>query len=381
MAVVVTGAAGHLGASLVRALRARGQAVRALVHRDRRALDGLDVEIVSGDVVDEYSLQRAFADADTVYHAAAYISISMGEREKVQEVNVLGTRNVVEACQQCGVQRLVYVSSIEVLQGEPFSTPVDESRPLIQPRTYPWDHVSGGPEAVVPKASSASERDPSAEKSRSLLRDSSPYARSKAAAERLVWQGMARGLDAIILYPTAMIGPYDYRKGFPNAGLLAICEGRLWALVEGGFNWVDVRDVAQGALRAAEQAPAGAKYILSGHRASLHDLALLASAVTGAPVPRLVFPMWMARIGAPFAAAASRLAGRQPLYTSAALMPLVGNRNISHARATRELGYQPRPLRETVVETLQWFEKRGVLARQLPLPVAGSRLTDSPAAE
>ena len=192
---------------------------------------------------------------------------------------------------------------------------------------------------------------------------------------------MARGLDVVILYPSAIIGPNDYRQGFPNAGLLAICEGRLWALVEGGFNWVDVRDVAEGALRAGEHAPAGAKYILSGHWASLHDLAELAREITGAPVPRLVFPMWLARIGAPFVTAASRLAGRRPLYTSAALQPLEGNSDISHARATRELGYQPRPLRETVVETLQWFENRGVLARQLPLPVAGSQLTDSPGVE
>jgi dihydroflavonol-4-reductase len=185
----------------------------------------------------------------------------------------------------------------------------------------------------------------------------------------------------VILYPSAIIGPCDYRQGFPNAGLLAICEGRLWALVEGGFNWVDVRDVAEGALRAAEHAPAGAKYILSGHWASLHDLAELAREITGVPVPRLVFPMWVARIGAPFVAAACRLAGRRPLYTSAALQPLDGNGEISHARAARELGYQPRPLRETVVDTLQWFENRDASARQIPLPVAGSQLTDSPGVE
>ena len=115
--------------------------------------------------------------------------------------------------------------------------------------------------------------------------------------------------------------------------------------------------------------------------ASLHDLAKLGREITGTPVPRLVFPMWVARIGAPFVAAASRLAGRRPLYTPAALQPLGGNRNISHARATRELGYQPRPLQETAVDTLQWFENRGVLARQIPLPFAGGQLIDSPGVE
>jgi dihydroflavonol-4-reductase len=193
--------------------------------------------------------------------------------------------------------------------------------------------------------------------------------------------GMTRGLDAVILYPSALIGPYDYRQGLPNAGLQAICEGRLWALVEGGFDWVDVRDVAEGALRAAEHAPAGAKYILSGHWASLQELAKLAREIAGTPVPRLVCPMGLARIGAPFVSAACRLAGRRPLYTSAALVPLAGNCNISHARATRELGYQPRPLRRTVVDTLQWFESMGKSARRLPLPVVGGQLADFPGGE
>ena len=356
--VVVTGAAGHLGATLVRALCAREQEVRALVHRDRRALDGLDIEIVSGDVADEASLHRAFAGAELVYHTAAYISILSDEQQRLQKVNVRGARNVIEACLSCGVRRLVHISSIEVLEGEPFDTPVDESRPLIRSGTFSQEDAGG----MLRPADCES---------------SSPYAHSKAAGERLVRAGMARGLDAVILYPTAIVGPHDYRQGFPNAGLRAICEGRLWALVEGGFNWVDVRDVAEGALRAGERAPAGAKYILSGHWASLHDLAELARKITGARVPYLVFPLWAARIGAPFVAAASRLAGRRPLYTYEALRPLDGNRYISHERATRELGYQPRALRETVVDTLQWFEGRGLLARQVLLPSAASHMTDS----
>ena len=361
--VVVTGAAGHLGACLVRALGARGHEVRALVHRDRRALDGLDVQVVQGDVADGDSLERAFAGADIVYHTAAYISISMHEQQKLHEVNVLGTRNVVEACLHCGIRRLVHVSSIEALDCEPRDKAVDESRPLIQSQSYAPENAGRGLGEVV------------------AGRCSSPYACSKAAGERWVRQGMARGLDAIILYPSALIGPHDYRQGFPNAGLLAICEGRLWALVRGGFDWVDVRDVAQGILQAAERAPAGARYILSGHWASLHDLAQLAWQINGVPVPRLVFPMWAARLGVPFVETASRLAGRRPLYTTAALLPLTDNQIISHARAARELGYRPRPLRRTVVETLQWFDSKGMLTRQLPLSLAAGQLADSPGAE
>jgi dihydroflavonol-4-reductase len=318
--VVVTGPAGHVGANLVRALLARGQGVRALVHHDRRALQGLDVEIVTGNVKDLDSLRRAFAGAALVYHTAAHISISMHDWKRLEAVNVLGTRNVVEACLQSGVRRLVHFSSVDALRHEPLETPVDESRPLVQSRRHP------------------------------------PYARSKTAAEKEVQQGLARGLDAVILYPSAIIGPHDYRLGFPNAGLLAICHSRLWALVEGGFDWVDVRDVVDGALRAAAHAPAGGRYILSGHWASLRNLAQVAKDINGAQVPRVVVPMWMARMCAPLATGLSHLAGGRPLFTTAALKPLCGNRRISHAHATRELGYHPRPLKETMEDTLHWFE-------------------------
>ncbi|MEJ2556139.1 MAG: NAD-dependent epimerase/dehydratase family protein [Anaerolineae bacterium] len=321
---VVTGAAGHVGTNLVRALLVRGQGVRALVHHDRRALEGLEVGIVPGDVGDLDSLRRAFTGADVVYHAAGYISISTHEWRRLEAVNVFGTRNVVEACLQCGVRRLVHFSSVEALVDEPLNIPVDEARPLVESRRYP------------------------------------PYARSKAAGERRVRQGLARGLETVILYPSAIIGPHDYRLGFPNAGLLAICSGKLPALAAGGFDWVDVRDVVAGALRAAARAPAGGRYLLSGHWASLRDLAGLAQGINGVHVPRFIVPMWLARIGAPFVTTFSRLTGRHALYTGAALRALRFNPRISHARATRDLDYQPRPLKETIVDTLQWFEENGL---------------------
>lgn len=319
---VVTGAAGHVGANLVRALLARGQNVRALVHHDRRSLEGLEIEVVPGDVTDLDSLRNAFRGADLVYHAAAYISITGGEWQRLEAVNVLGTGNVVEACMQCGVRRLIHFSSIEALVGEPKQLPMDESRPLVDSTRCP------------------------------------PYARSKAAGERLVRQGLARGLDAIVLYPTAMLGPHDYRSGLPNSGLLTVCRGEWPALINGGFDWVDVRDVAQGALQAAENAPVGGRYILSGHWASIRSLAELAEEIAGTEVPRFVSPMWLARLGAPLVAALSRLAGKRPLYTSAALYALRGNPLITHRLATQDLGFRPRPLGETVIDTLEWFRTR-----------------------
>jgi len=109
-----------------------------------------------------------------------------------------------------------------------------------------------------------------------------------------------------------------------------------------------------------QTAPVGERYILSGHWASLRDLAELAKEINGAPIPQLIFPMWMARIGAPFATLLGRLTRKRPLFTTATLRPLRMNRRISHAHAARDLDYQPRPLRDTVADTLRWFEAEGL---------------------
>jgi dihydroflavonol-4-reductase len=327
--IVVTGAAGHAGANLVRALASQGRPVRALVHLDRQALEGLDIEVVTGDICDLDSLLKAFEGAEVVYHLAARISISTDPWSLLEAVNITGTHNVVEACLRCGVRRLVHFSSIHTLTDTATDIPVDESNPLVTSRRYP------------------------------------PYDRSKAAAEGEVRRGIERGLDAVIISPTAIVGPHDYKPSHFGEALLKLANGQLPALVSGGFDWVDVRDVVGGAMRAEEVAPTGAKYILSGHWLSLREVAKMAEGLTGVKAPGSVCPMWLARIGAPFVTAFDRLARRRPLYTSVSLQALRGHRNISHQKATRELDYHPRPFRETLIDTLKWFEAAGKLSRPL----------------
>jgi len=334
--IVVTGAAGHVGANLVPALLARSRPVRVLVHADRRAFQGLDVEVIQGDIRDPESLVNAFKDAEVVYHLAARISISQRDWPLLEAVNVNGTRNVVEACQRCGVRRLVHFSTIHSIAQSSADCPVDESNALVESRRYP------------------------------------AYDRSKAAAEREVRQGMEKGLDAVIISPTGIIGPNDYKPSHFGDAVLRLANGRLPSLVGGGFDWVDVRDVVGGAMRAEEQAPAGAKYILSGHWVSLRDVAGMIAEITGVQAPGFVCPMWLARVGAPFITTFDRIAGRRPLYTNASLQALRDNRNISHQKATGELDYQPRPFKETLIDTLRWFEENGRLERPLKISLAGS---------
>lgn len=327
MTTVVTGATGHVGANLVRALLAQGRRVRALIHINRQAIEGLDVEIAEGDVCDVPSLHDAFNGAEVVYHLAARISISMDEWPLLERINVIGTRNVVEACLRSGVRRLVHFSSIHALTQEPLDVPVDESRPLVESKGCP------------------------------------PYDRSKAMGESVVHKGIEQGLDAVIIIPTGVIGPYDYEPSYFGEALLTIARSKLPALIAGGFDWVDVRDVVQGAMRAEERAPCGARYLLSGHWVSVPGIAAIVEQVNGVPAPRLVCPMWLAPAGIPFTNTLARLTGQRPLYTSASLRALCGNRNISHERATRDLDYNPRPFRETIVDTLHWFEENGYLDR------------------
>jgi len=293
---------------------------------NRKTIDGLDVEATNGNICDLTSLCDAFEGAEVVYHLAARISLSMGEWPIVESVNVTGTRNVVEACLRSGVRRLVHFSSIHALIQEPFDIPVDESRPLVESPRYP------------------------------------SYDRSKAAGEKEVSRGIERGLDAVIINPTAVVGPYDYEPSYFGEALLTLARGKMPASVNAGFDWVDARDVVQGAIRAEERAPTGAKYLLSGHWVSMPDLAKIVEQIAGVPAPRLVCPLWLAPAGVPFAAAIARLSGKRPLYTTASLRALRSNHNISHERASRDLGYKPRPFNETITDTLRWFEDNGYVS-------------------
>jgi dihydroflavonol-4-reductase len=324
MTAVITGASGHVGANLVRALIEQGRRPRCLVHVDRRALEGLDVELVTGSIDNVDALCRAFDGAGVVFHLAACISLSgRNDWPRVEAINVVGTRNVIEACRRAGVHRLVYFSSIHALKQAPLEQPVDESRPLVESRRCP------------------------------------PYDRSKAAAELEMRRAIEAGLDAVIIYPTAIIGPHDYQPSYLGRAILAMARDRLPAIVTGGFDWVDVRDVVAGALNAEKQAPPGSRYLLSGHWLSMCEMAARIREYMGSKNKKPVCPLWLARLGAPVVEALGRRHGQEPLYTGTSLRALRSNRRISHGKAARELGYRPRPFQETLVDTLDWFGEQG----------------------
>jgi dihydroflavonol-4-reductase len=326
MITAVTGAAGHVGANLVRALLERGRAIRVLVREDRRALEGLDVELVEGDILDTGSLDRLLRGAEVVYHAAGRISLVGSEGGLVERTNVQGVRNVVEACLRSGVRRLVHFSSIHAFRSPRGRAVIDEASPLVM-----GDHDA-------------------------------PYDASKAAGQREVLRAAAQGLDAVIVNPTAMIGPFDYKLSRMGEVLLDVYHRRLPLLVDGGYDWVDSRDVAAGAMAAEERGRRGECYLLSGHWVHICELSALVGRLTGRPTPRGAAPLWLAMPAAAVTLVWAGARGKTPKFTPAAITALRTHRYVSHAKATRELGWQPRPFEQTIRDTLEWFRQAGMLS-------------------
>ncbi|MDX2442457.1 MAG: NAD-dependent epimerase/dehydratase family protein [Bacteroidales bacterium] len=321
MIAAVTGASGHIGANLIRALIEQKHEVRALYHLNNKAFEGLDISLVKGSLENQESLNELCNGSDIVFHLAAQISIGKTDLKQLLKVNVEGTENVIKACQKGSVKRMVHFSSIHALN-------------------------PGHPEAVMDENNAVS------------LESSSPYERTKAMAEKMaIDTAQSNGLEIIIVNPTAVIGPLDYEPSYLGQFLIRLVKGKIPGLIEGGYNWVDVRDVAQGAISAAKNGRNGEKYILSGSWVNLSDLTQLAGKASNKILKLPMFPGILARIGLPFLQIWARINKQHPLYTLEALDILKnGNRNISHNKASEELNYTSRPMLITLKDTYKWYQ-------------------------
>lgn len=326
--LVVTGATGFLGNVLVRTLLAGGAGpVRSLARptSDLASLAGLDTEIVHADIGDPTSLAAAFAEADTVFHIAGTVSITRGGLPHLREINVEGTRNVLAACRQAGVRRLVYCSSIHAFVVPPPGSCITEESP-VDP-----DRCTGS------------------------------YDRSKAEATLLVREAAAQGLDVVTVHPTGVVGPYDFRPSPMGELLLQCTRGRLPAYVDGAYNFVDVRDVAAGIASAAERGTSGAGYILAGNNVTVRDLMKTVEAVTGTPAPRLRVPIGLLKSISFLIPVYYWITRQTPLFTTYSLDVISSGCDMNSAKAERELGYAARPFRETVEDAIRWFREQGML--------------------
>lgn len=322
----VTGAAGHLGNTIIRQLIRKGMRVRALV------LKGVspnmqfpkNVDIFIGDVRNLESLRPFFQTESgeelIVIHAAGIVSISSRFDPLVYAVNVNGTENVLKLCSEYKVKKLVHVSSVHAIPELP------NGRVIKEVDTFDPNKVVG------------------------------LYAKTKAEATSLVLNAAKKGLNASVVHPSGICGPYDYGNGHLTQLLIDYCKGSLFACVKGGYDFADVRDIAAGIITCTDKGRPGECYILSGRFISIQKLLYTFHILTGKKEIKVLLPMWLARATAPLSEVYYRIMKQPPLFTSYSLYTLSANALFSHEKAQKELGYTLRPLEKTVEDTIVWLK-------------------------
>ena len=322
--VIVTGGSGHIGNVLVRTLLSKGYKV-AVIDKDPKdkALDGLPIEYYQGDIRDLDFLIKIFKKAKYVCHLAGIISIATGKEELMYTVNVEGTKTVIEACKRAKVQRLLYTSSIHALYEPPKGTPITETLAKIED----------------------TEND---------------YAKTKILATKEVLEASKERLDTVVVYPSGIAGPYDFRNS--EFGSL-IKDARIYSKVfyiEGGYNFVDVRDVANGIILALEKGKTGGSYLLAGQDISIFELFQALAKITETPGPKIKAPTSIIKFLAPIAEFFYKILKKKPVFTKYAIEVLHSNHQTDSSKAEKELGYKTRDIHETIKDTLEWFEGKDV---------------------
>jgi len=326
---LITGASGFVGAAVLRTLLDAGHDVRAMVRpqSDRRNLEGLDVEIVTGDLRDEASLKAAVAGCDALFHVAADYRLWAPNPQEIIESNVTGTRNIMEAALDAGVSRIVYTSSVATLGLNADGTPSDEATPVT------LDDMIGA------------------------------YKRSKFLAEEVVREMVAeKGLPAVIVNPAAPIGPRDIRPTPTGRMIVQAAAGKMPAFVDTGLNIVHVDDVAVGHLLAFERGEIGERYVLGAENATLREILGEIARITGRRPPRVNLPHNLVLPIAHIAEAFARLTGGpEPMVTVDGLKLSRKHMFFSIDKARRDLGYAPRPANEALVDAIEWFKANDYL--------------------
>jgi len=322
----ITGASGFVGSAVARALLRSGYRVRALVRptSPRVNLDGLDLEIVEGDMRDAEAVAAAVKGARYVFHVAADYRLWAPDAGEIMRTNVEGTRSVMTAAHSAGAERIVYTSSVATLKLGENGRPADETNPLSEQ------------EAI------------------------GAYKRSKVAAERLV-EGMIadRGLPAVIVNPSTPIGPGDVRPTPTGRIIVEAASGRMPAFVDTGLNIVHVDDVGAGHVAALRRGLIGERYILGGENLTLAELLSRIAVLVRRSPPRIRLPRALVYPLALGAETVARITGREPFVTLDGLRMARYKMFFTSAKAQRELGYTSRPIDEALSDALAWFRAKG----------------------
>ena len=315
-----------MGGAVAKFLDDRGESVYALcLPGEKNPPQGKHIKVFTGDVRDAASLADLFgscADCSsvTVIHCAGIVSIASKYDRKVYDVNVAGTKNIISLCERFNVRKLVYVSSVHAIPELP------EGRTITEVDRFCPDEVVG------------------------------LYAKTKAEATQCVLDYARRGHDASIVHPSGIVGPGDHGKGHITQLVIDYYKGGLTSAIDGGYDFVDVRDVAQGILSCCDKGGEGECYILSGRYYRVIDLLNLLHEVTGKRKIKRILPLWFVKMTAPLSELYYKILRQPPLFTSYSIFTLHTNANFSHEKAAMEWGYCARPMAQTLEDTVNWLK-------------------------
>ncbi|MCL6480513.1 MAG: NAD-dependent epimerase/dehydratase family protein [Firmicutes bacterium] len=333
---LVTGASGFLGSHVVRQLVARGERVRVLLRpsSQRRALDGLEVDYAWGDLRDRAALRAALRGIRCVFHVAADYRLWTPHPRELYESNVTGTRNLLAAAAEAGVERFLYTSSVATIA-------------VPRPGALPNEATQTRLQEMI-----------------------GHYKRSKWLAEQEALAAAQRGLPVVIVNPTAPVGPGDWKPTPTGRIILDFLRGQMPAYVDTGLNLVPVEDAAAGHLLALERGRPGERYILGGENLTLREILERLARIAGRPAPRLRLPHWAALLAGWVDAGLARLTARAPR------VPLEGVRMARHrmfvddSRARRELGFTPGSVEAALERAVRWYEVNGYVSGPVARSVA-----------
>ena len=329
MTTLVTGATGFLGSSLARELLKDGRTLKLLVRKnsDTRNIDDLDCEVAYGDLQDRDSLKSALTGCQTLYHTAAYYSLWSRDKKLIYDINVQGTRNILESALEMGIEKVVYTSTVGCIGLSEDGSPANENQPM---------------------------------NTATLCND---YKLSKYEAEQVAHELFGRGLPVVIVNPSTPVGPRDIKPTPTGKIILDFLSRKMPAYIDTGLNLIDVSDCARGHILAEEKGRLGERYILGNKNMSLKEILLALETLTGLKAPRIKMPYWVAYAAGLACEWASDNITHQPPS-----VPLAGVKMAKYfmyfdpSKAIRELGLPQNPVENALGQAVHWFKENPVLS-------------------
>lgn len=321
---LVTGAAGHLGRVILHELLKEGKRVRALVLSGEPHIPEA-AEIYYGDICESESIRPCFENLTgcelVVIHCAGIVSIASKYNPQIYNVNVTGTKNIIDLSKEYRISKLVYISSVHAIPEQPKGITITETD------DFNTDQVVG------------------------------LYARTKAEATAYVLDAARQGLNACVVHPSGIAGPFDYGRGHTTTLVIDYYKGRLTSGIDGGYDFVDVRDVAEGVISVCDKGRQGECYILSNRFFEVREILEMLHEITGRKKITNFLPLWFIIATAPMAELYYKILRQPPLFTSYSIYTLNSNAQFSHQKATDELGYRTRDMKETLSDTINWLKE------------------------